>query len=404
MTVRLILRTFVVSAAAVFCVALLPTLALGSPHALADAARAQAGNSSPQFFLIFPFENPRRTARLDWLGEGLEELTAERLAAAGQRVFTHEERQAALEKSGLPASTRFSRATMLKIAEDLDADFIVFGRYSYDGKNLQIAASLLRVSPPGLMPAIQESGSLEDLMDAHQRLAWRLLQSADPSGRRNLQEFAKLQRPLRLDAFEHYVRGLLAADDEQKIRNLRDSARLDPEWTDPAYALGRTYFARHDCEDALSWFSKVPPQDERGAEASFYSGVCHLQRNDAARAAAAFSGLLERYAGHPRAEMPDVLNNLAIAHERLGKSREAEAELGHAAQLDPGDVDYRFNQALVRYRWDDPATAIEPLREVLRREPDDPPARSWFERDGQQVACGPEARCALADGPGENVF
>ena len=359
-----------------FCGAISPQPALASPSGHPGAARVQANGSSAQIFLIFPFENPGRTTRLDWLGEGLEELTIERLASVGQQLFTHEERQAALEKSGLPMSTRFSRATMLRIAEDMDADFVIFGRYAYDGKKLKITANLLRVSPPGLVPAIQESGSLEELMDMHQRLTWRLLRAADPAYKHSEQEFAKMQRPLRLDAFEHYIRGLLAGDDEQRIRSLREAARLEPDWADPAYALGQAYFARRDCDDALAWFSKVPPTDARGPEASFYSGVCHLQRNDAARAEAAFAGLLGRYASaaNRAADVPEVLNNLAIAEERLGKSREAELEFKRAAQIDPEEADYRFNQALAKFRGDDPAAAIEPLRELLRLEPDDPEA------------------------------
>ncbi|HYL10748.1 MAG TPA: tetratricopeptide repeat protein [Candidatus Acidoferrales bacterium] len=376
MAAHLLSRIVAVGVVVFLCVAISPQAALASPNVPSDSISAQANGSSAEVFLVFPFENPGRTARLDWLGEGLEELTIERLAAAGQQLFTHEERLAALEKSGLPASTRFSRATMLKIAEDMDADFVIFGRYAYDGKNLRITASLLRVSPPGLVPAIQESGSLEEFMDIHQRLAWRVLRAADPSYRHSQQEFAKMLRPLRLDAFEHYIRGLLAADDEQRTRNLREAARLEPDWVDPAYALGKAYYARRDCDNALAWFSRVPPANGRGAEASFYSGVCHLQRDDAARAEAAFSGLLARYASgrNSTADLPEVLNNLAIAHERLGKSREAESELRRAAQLDPEDVDYDFNQALAGVRGDDPASAVEPLRELLRREPDDPEA------------------------------
>ncbi len=403
MSARSILVVLSISFAVFLTGGMTPQIALASPNAGAAAMRTQTNGSSLQIFLVFPFENPGRTARLDWLGEGLEELTIKRMTAAGQRLFTHEERVAALEKTGLPASTRFSRATMLKIAEDMDADFVIFGHYASDGKNLKITANLLRVSPPGLTPAIQESGSLEDLMGMHQRLAWRLLRAADPAFHYTQQEFARVQRPLRLDAFEHYVRGLRAGDDDQRIHNLREAARLEPDWVDPAYVLGKAYFARRDCDDALQWFSRVPPVDERGAEASFYSGVCHLQRNDPARAEAAFGGLLGRYAsaGNSAAEIPEVLNNLAIAHQRLGKARVAGSELKRAAQLDPEEVDYRFNQALAAYRGDDPASAIEPLRALLRLEPDD--SEAWallvvaLEKSGRADEAAAEQEAALRE-------
>ena len=238
MATRSILVFLLVTVAVFVSGAMTSPPALALPDGRAAAMRSQI-NGSSQIFLVFPFENPGRTARLDWLGEGLEELTIERMTAGGGRMFTHEERQAALEKSGLPASTRFSRATMLKIAEDMDADFIIFGRYVFDGKILKLTAHLLRVSPPGLFPTVEESGPLEGLMDMQQRLAWRLLRAADPAYVYSKQEFSKLQRPLRLDAFEHYVRGLLAGDDEQRIRSLREAARLDPDWVDPE--IGRAH-------------------------------------------------------------------------------------------------------------------------------------------------------------------
>ena len=51
-------------------------------------ARNRGVPTSQGIFLVFPFENDGANARLDWLGEGLEELTIQRLSAAGQQVFT----------------------------------------------------------------------------------------------------------------------------------------------------------------------------------------------------------------------------------------------------------------------------------------------------------------------------
>ncbi len=357
-------------------------------------AGAQNRSDYSPILLVIPFENAGHAVRLDWLGEGLEELTIERMAAAGERLLTHEERLAALEKSGLPASTRFSRATMLKIAEDLDADFVVFGNYLYDGKNLKVSAQLLRVTPPRLLDAVVESGPLADLMDLHLRLSWRLLKEVEPAFAYSRDEFAKLQRPLRLDAFEHYVRGMLSNDDEQRIKSLREAARLEPNWVDPAFSLGQVYFVRRDCDDALIWLARVPAAHERGPEATFYSGVCYLQRNDAARAAAQFSNVVKLPAGgtsprdaNKQVDIPEAINNLGIAFERLGKINESEKELKRAIQLDPEDVDYWFNLALVGLRNNSPVSAVEPLRQLLRREPDDSEARALLitalERSGR---------------------
>jgi len=389
----------------------------GAAQTAAQTAPAK-GESIPkraETIVIFPFEDSGRMAKLDWLGEGLAELTTERLAGQGPIVFSREERLAVLEKMGLPASTRFSRATMLKIAEEIDADYVVFGQYASDGKTLSVTAQVLRVDPPALTSPFPESGALEDLMDLHARVAWRLLCYVEPAsssiptcGRPGLSQASFVQKlpRRRLDAFEYYIRGLLSPEpekDEQSLRLFREAARLEPAWEAPAFALGQAYLARRDCEAALSWLSRVPPAHERGPEASFDAGVCHLLRNDAARAEAAFAALLERLRARPEpdntsaaefGEFPEALNNLAVARGRLGKTREAIADLQRATRVDPEEADYWFNLGLVELRTNDSAAAVAPFREVLRRQPENVEGRALLiaalERSGHSAEAAAE--------------
>ncbi len=363
----------------VFCSVAAALASAAYPRTSAAQGVPQAGRASGAAravtLLVFPFEDASRTARLAWLGEGLAELTIERLSVQGPYVYPREERLAALDRLGLPASTHFSRATMLKIAEEMDADYIVFGHYTLEGKTLALSARVLRISPTNLSPPIEEAGPLEDLMDTHGRLAWRVLSSVDPARAttsfRSARDFAAKLPRLRPEAFENYVRGLLSSDDEQRLRGFREAARLEPSWDDPAFALGQAYFARRDCASALPWLSRVPPAHVRGAEASFDAGVCHLLRNDPARAEAAFAGLLER-----KRDLPEALNNLALARGRLGRWREAAIALERAAQLDPEDVEYAFNLGLLSLRTSEPAAAVGAFREVLHHQPEDADARA----------------------------
>src|SRR5258708_26590267 len=64
-------------------------------------AAAQAG-SQQGIYLVFPFENAGASPRLDWLGEGLEELTIQRLSAASQQVYTHAGRLSDLDPPAPP--------------------------------------------------------------------------------------------------------------------------------------------------------------------------------------------------------------------------------------------------------------------------------------------------------------
>src|SRR5271156_2782516 len=203
-----------------------------SPAQQSPTQHSQSRMVMPQsgIYLVFPFENVGASAKLDWIGEGLEELTIQRLSMAGQQVDSHAGRLSEMDRSGLPPSGKLSRATMLHIAQELDADYVVFGNYSSDGRNLTVSARLLRVSPVALLPVVEESDSLSSFMDMHARLTWKILKSSDHNYPLSLAAFSALQRPPSLAAFEQYIRGLLANDDETKLRDLKEAARLEPDW------------------------------------------------------------------------------------------------------------------------------------------------------------------------------
>src|SRR5271156_4351810 len=157
---------------------------------------ASSEASQPGIYLVFPFENASASPRLDWLGEGLEELTIQRLSAAGQQVYSHAGRSAELDRSGLPPTAKLSRASMLRIAQNMDADYVVFGRFTSAGLALMVESEILRVSPTGLLPAVRETVPLDSLMDLHVKLLWRLLSANDHAYPRTPEEFSRAQRPL----------------------------------------------------------------------------------------------------------------------------------------------------------------------------------------------------------------
>lgn len=351
----------------------------GVSHGVAGQAvpGGSAAARSGELFLVLPFEQSVRDARYAWLSEGLAELFADRLAADGRPVFPRNEWMAALEKLGLPPSTRFTRATMLKVAEQLDADYVVYGEFATDGKRLSLSARVLQVSPAALSPAFSETGTLDDLMEVQGRAAWQVARYTDAPYPLNRPAYLQKIPRRRLDAFEQYIRGLLAGD-EPRLRNFREAARLDPDWPDPAFALGEAYYAARNCEPALTWFSRVPPGHRRGIEAGFLAGVCHLLRHDSARAESAFSGVLFAIARQsPRSSGPaEVHNNLAIALSRQGKSTEAAGEWQRAQQLDDGQPDYWFNAAWGEFRSKNYAAAARLLRELLKRNPEEADARA----------------------------
>ena len=338
------------------------------------------GALQPDTYLVFPFENAGASPRLDWLGEGLEELSIQYLSAAGHQVYSHAGRLAELERYGLPASAKLSHATMLRVAQDLDTDFVILGSFASDGKTLSIEARVLRLEPPGLSPAVRETGPLESLMDMHNRVIWRLLSASEPSAQITLANFSKAQHAPRLDAFELYIRAMLASDDEARIRDLRGASRLEPSWPDPAFELGQTYFARKDCNSALPWFARVPGPHAHYLEANFATGVCRLQMNQPDRAEQVFVALQQGWGDEENsgsaADVPEVLNDLAIARARQGKIPAAQSDLRRASQIDPAEDDYPFNLGLLALRVRDFTAAAKNFREAVERRPDNPDDRA----------------------------
>jgi len=354
------------------------------------SARQSGGNSgSParaETVVIFPFENAGHEADKDWLAEGLAELTAGRLAGHGPLVYSREERLAVLEKLGLPAYSRFTRATMLKIAAEIDADYVVFGEFDADGPNLRVTARVMGVNPPKLSAPVEESGAIAGLGELEGRAAWRVLcllkgslatDAPCAADSPEAQQFFHAGATIQADALEHYVRGLTAADDETRLRELREASRLDPNWDEPIYSIGKTYYSRLDCETALGWFDRVPSGSPHAADAAFSAGVCHLMRNDPLRAESLFAGLAggsTPQAGG-RAEPPEVLNNLGTALLRQARHKEALADFEQAQQADPGEPDYWFNVGLAQYLLGDWGAAARALREALRLQPEGQDAR-----------------------------
>ncbi len=346
----------------------------------APPPRAGAAAHQQGIYLVFPFENVGASPRFDWLSEGLEELTIQRLSAAGEQVYSHAGRLAELERNGLLRSSKVSRATMLHIGEDLDADFVVFGRFSANGNSLTIESRILKVSPARLLPPQREAGTLDSLMDLHSRLVWRMLSSNDHNHSQSPAEFTKRQRPLRLDAFEHYIRGLLANEDDARMRELREAARLEPEWPEPDFALGEVYFARRDCDSALPWYARVPKIHNHYVESVFATGVCRILLGQPDHAEEVFTSLQEALKNNVvlGGDLPEILNDLAVARARQGKIPAAQADLRRAAELDPDEDDYPFNLGLLALQANDAAAAANYFREAAERAPDNAEDRAML--------------------------
>lgn len=340
------------------------------------AAAQRVPHATAQTLVVLPFENASQAPGIEWIAESFPEVLGHRMVSPGLYVVPREDRLYAYERAGIPTSVRLSRATLFRIAEQMDADYAVLGEYNFDGQTFTAKARLLDLKRLRLSPEQPESGPLRRLIDVQSALAWDLLHLMKPDLLTSRQEFLRASPNIRLDALENYVRGITAGTRQLKMKHFREAVRLDAGYAPAILQLAKTYYQERDYNQAASWFARVPKEDPLGREASFYLGLASFNLGDFARAEAAFSFLASRL------PLTEVQNNLGVAASRRGK-RAALDYFQKAVSADPHDSDYRFNLGVALYKVGDTAGAIRQLREAVALRPNDAEARALLETVAQ---------------------
>jgi tetratricopeptide (TPR) repeat protein len=353
-------------AAAFPCVTALPGVAQ-------NAQRATETTGQSKTLLVLPFENASKAPGLDWIGESFVEVLANRMASPSLYAIARQDRVYAFDRAGLPANLHPSRATLFRIAEQMDADYIVLGSYTFDGQTFSGKAQLLDVKRLHLWPEITESGPLLKLIDIQNALAWDLLRTIDPRYLTPRAQFLASSPAIRLDAFENYIRGVVTTSRPEKINKFREAIRLNPLYTMAMMQLGKTYFAAREYDSAAQWFARVPKEDDQAREANFYAGLSYYYAGQYEKAATAFSFLAERF------PLTEVYNNLGVVQARRGR-KDAMEFFRKAVDADPRDPDYRFNLGLTLCRGGDAANGTKELREAVALSPNDMEARTLLDQ------------------------
>jgi tetratricopeptide (TPR) repeat protein len=321
----------------------------------------------PRTLLVFPFENQSGRSDLNWISESFAETLSRRLAGPDRFAMSRRERNAAFEQLGLPAGTPITLASVYKVAETLGVDWAVVGNFAVEGNRLTVRSQLLDVQHLKLANALDATGELADLAELQTRLAWRLLATQDPEftvGRE--EDFARQFPVIRLDAYENFIRGILATDKESRARFLREADRLNPEDHRAALELGRLYFAEKDYENSARWLHKLQEKDADYLEGQFLLGVDEFFLGHDAAAERAFESLSRRI------PLNEVWNNLGFMQARRGRYEAATASFERAYEGDPTDPVYSFNFAVcLLYRRKYPE-AVRHLREALQLSAEDP--------------------------------
>jgi tetratricopeptide (TPR) repeat protein len=328
----------------------------------ASAAATAAAQTPGTRILVVPFENARAEPRFQWLGEAAAVLLADDLRAGGQLAFARSERVRAFEQLYLPVSGSLSRATIIKVGQLVGAGQVVVGSFSVEGNALSVTARSIRLDAGRLQPEVTERGELNELFGIFERLAARIGQRAPRS---------TSTRYPPLDAFENYIKGLLAENPVSKSTFLEAALRGQPEFDRAKLALWEVRAEQSDHTGALEIVKNIATMSPSFFRGRFFAAISLIELKRYDEAQSILTGLQE--VAPDASATAAVLNNLGVLVLRRGptpQSGTAVYYLTKATDADP-DPDYMFNLGYAYAADKNYQGAQYWLREALRRDPAD---------------------------------
>jgi len=351
----------------------------------APASSSSETASGGHLILVLPFENRSpQPNNVDWISESMPEVMNRRLESAGFLPIGRDDRLYALDHLGLPPNFRPTRASTIRLAQNLDADSVIIGAYSSDGKRLTITARILDIPALKLSAPIEEQIDLPRLLDGINSLAWHLVRQIDPTYPVAEQTFVAADAKLPLSAFENYIRGLVEELPTERTKHLKEAVRIDPAYYPAWLALGRLYFHQQEYELAQATLGKIPKTEPSALGAAFDRGLASFYTGNYVQAEESFAFVATQL------PLSEVINNEAVAASR--RNHDAAALFEQAINADPKDPDYHFNLALALRRRNDIPGAMREVGECLKLRPQDAEAQALL------AALGASASSTAAKG------
>lgn len=366
---------------------LLGAAAYGGVVSLCYAAQEQSDVKVPaaadirqpggRLVLVLPFDNKSGQSNLNWIGDSFPYTLDQRLSSAGFLTISRDDRIYALEHLGLPEEFRPSRASTIKIAQTLDADYVVVGSFTVTDpgtpqSRIEVQAQVVEINQLRMSEPIKETNTLPKLYDVENALAWQLARRMDPRFAVAQQTFLGASGGVKLSSFENYIRGTGASTPDERLKRLEAAVAETPNYTAALLALGKEQYADRQFESAAATLAKVPQNDRLALEAGFYRGLARFNIAKYAEAESAFAFVASRL------PLPEVVNDHGVAASRQGK--DAVPLFQQVIAADPNDADYHFNLSVGLLGRSDITGAIHEVQAALKLHADDPEATELLTR------------------------
>lgn len=370
---------------------------------LAVNAQTTANNGNNfDTVMILPFENTSNKAEFNWVGESIANSLTDLLKVPGLNVISNQERKIIQRRLNMPTTNLPSLATSLKLAREGKATLLVSGKYNVipekddAAASISVDAKIIHVNEGRFLSEAFTDGTrkireinltdaMGNLQSVHGQLAFQILYQRDKALPFKLNEFIEKANKVPSRAFEAYTKGLLSIDATGETRaNFFKNAILiyagerDNElYTDAALELGHLYLNRKEYDNAIAYFSQIPPENNLYAEAAFYSGLIYWQQKDYEQALAVLNPLAEDL------KLTSVYNTLgAIAVEASRKTKKDSNKsakyltdgigfLKKASESTDTETNPNFNLGFAYMLMEDYKDAVNTFRPVLANNPTD---------------------------------
>jgi tetratricopeptide (TPR) repeat protein len=329
-------------------------------------------------FAVLPFFNSSNQTNLDWIGESAAETIRESLNSEGFLALAREDRVEIYRRLSIRPSAVLTIASVIKAGEALDAGEVIFGDYEITwpqggAKMIRLTARVLNLKRMKQGQEFEQTGPLGELSLLETKLAWRIIKQLGPKTSSTEEAFLRARPPVRVDAVEVYIRGLMTSEQDQKLKLFTQAATLDQNFSQPCFQLGRMLWEKKDFKGAIPWLERVTRADSHYMESLFLLGLSKLNQND-------FYGAINDFQ-MIAAEVPlnEVYNNLGAAQSRKNIFG-AEINFKKALEGDEADPDYWFNLGYIEWKNGAFNSAADKFRAALDRSPQDVEAKTFLGR------------------------
>jgi len=321
--------------------------------------------ADPASIIVFPLDGPAEaeTSALKWLGEAVALSISDQLRGPEIKAMERSERVRLVESLDLPPGARLSRGSMIRVAQKAGSDLIVMGSYSGSEQSLKIGIRALEIKTLKLSGEIFANGPLSALPQMENELAWLLLRNFGLEKSSSRQKFQERTRKVPNSAYSYYIQSLATPGESDQLHLLLRAVQTYKDFPDAQLRLGRLYFRKGDCGNAMRHLLLAPGESPSPAETDFVRGTCSIQADQPQQAIQALARLLQ--SSRPF----EALNNMGVAYLRNGDTAAAVSILQEARSLDRSDATVALNLAIACHLQGNSSAAGSILDEAGKSHP-----------------------------------